>query len=135
MSSYLNIYLQEKGSDKKVLFKSYSRSTDMYSTFREEVNPPYIEGSDGIRYKELTRKDLQYVRNSLTRDIESADTRLEYLDKAAVSNTELIDEVMSWKDYKMELEALKHEVSFYDGMLSDMELGISGFSNMFCNID
>ena len=135
MSSYLNIYLQEKGSEKKILLTSYSRSTDIYQTFRETINPAYIGMEGEPKYSELTKQDLSYIINDIDGDLKKVNDRLSFIDKVIASNPDLINEALEWKEHKEDLEYTRSQIVFYKDLLSDMELETSGFSKMYCNID
>lgn len=135
MSSYLNIYLQEKGSEKKILLTSYSRNTDIYQTFRDTINPAYIGIEGEPEYSELTKQNLMYIINDIDGELKKVNDRLSFIDKILSSNPDLINEALEWKEQKEDLEYTRSQVMFYKDLLSDMELEISGFSKMYCNID
>lgn len=135
MSSYLNIYLQEKGSEKKILLTSYSRSTDIYQVFRDTINPAYIGIEGELKYSELTNKDLTYIISDIDEDLKKVNDRISFIDKIIASNPDLINEALEWKEHKENLEYTRSQVMFYKNLLSDMEIETSGFSKMYCNID
>lgn len=137
MSSYLNIYLQEKDSKKKILLRSYSRSSDFYQTINEEINPTFIgiDENEEDKYTELTSENLSSVLNVLDKDISKQQQHLMYMEKAVSSNVDIINEILEKKDYIDKLVDIKNEITFYKELADDMKLKITGFDGIFCNID
>jgi hypothetical protein len=136
MSSYLNIYLQEKGSEKKILLTSYSRSTDMYQTVWEELNPAYI-GMEGDHYTELTVENLTQVINNLNDEISKHRNKLDYMEKIITQNAdrEMVQDILDLKEMIDDLKSVRQELDFYKDIAEDIRMEINGFSGIFCNID
>ena len=105
MSSYLTFYLVPKAEDSKPLdLISYSRNTDVYQYFDEVLHVAYIGIGNEKQYTELNTSKVDKVLEELRNDISKAQKRMAEYEKHANGNTEIIEEVISQKEYIEDLE-------------------------------
>lgn len=146
MSSYLNIYLVPKKLEgateepKPLLFTSYSRSSDIYQTIYEELNPVFIGNGDTPNYSELKASDLQKAINEVSKTIKKSEERLVSTAEAykAMSDKipeEVVDDYVSTKEYLKELKETVSELECISCWVSDIELGCTSFEKVLINID
>ena len=146
MSSYLNIYLVPKKLEgateepKPLLFTSYSRSSDIYQTIYEELNPAFIGNGDTPNYSELKASDVQHVINEVKNTIKKVEERLNSTIEAykAMSDKlpeEAVEDYVSTKEYINELKETANELECIHYWASDIELGYTSFEKVLINID
>lgn len=145
MSSYLNFYLVPKKREgakedpKPLNFISYSRSTDIYRSYYEVLNPVFIGTEEEYEYTELTPLDAKRVIDDAKKDLQDTINRFESKKRAykELSNTpipeEAIAEFMDTEEYIRELkENVQSLESIYE-WVSDIEY--SDFEKVLINID
>lgn len=133
MSSYLSFYLVPKTlPDNKLLLTSYSRSSDIYQRFNDNLDIAYA-GNDNV-YTEITPVMIDSVIADLNEDITSTSARLHTYEKHANGSLEVIDEIVQTEKYLEELKTIKHQIQFLHDIVYDAtEYG--DFSSVLCNID
>jgi len=136
MSSYLSFFIVPKrksGKEKKkhIILASYSRNTEIYQYFDENVHPTYC-GSDR-EYTTLTSESVASVLSDFEEDISKSKTRLNEYEKYVKDNPEYIDDIISMKEYISDLEYWKAKASFLADMLSDMDC-YEEIEEICCNI-
>lgn len=147
MSSYLNLYLLPKKKEgdtvepKPLLLYSWSRNTNIYSTFYEELNPVFIGNGEEPLYTEVSAQDLNEVVNTLSDDATEYENRIENtfeayqkipnLSKDIIS--EYIEDYTSSKEYINELRETCSFMRFLHDLLSDLKY--SDFEKILINID
>lgn len=133
MSSYLNIYAKFKDDSKEpLLLVSYSRSSDVYQYFEEEIHPVFM-GMDEIRYTDLTFSSVGAVCNNLIREIDKLNVRIEEYEKHAGGNLEIINEIITLKEYKEELKDALSECTFIKMLTSETQYDWIKYT-LVCNI-
>lgn len=132
MSSYLTIYVQHKGDDKKHPILIYSRNNDIYQAFNENLNIAYAGMED--KYSELTENDISIVLGDLQKDIDSAERRIQEYEKHAAGNSECIDEIIRMREYRDDLQRTYYKVESIMDIMSDIPYG-SDIEHVYCNID
>lgn len=142
MSSYLSIYIvpkRKKETEKKQyqLITSYSRNTEMYQVFYENVNPVFIgvEGRKDAKYTKIEPHHIQDIKQSLDSEIANLTASITEYEKYAAKNPEYIQEIINDKTYLKEREALKNKVSFLEDILDDISYETSDIEGMYCNVD
>lgn len=118
MSSYLNIFLVPKNSDKPLYFQGFSRNNDVYQAFNDVITPPCT--LDGDTYMDLTVDIVDRVIDDLNTQLNDAIKRRNILTEAynkllhlnSEVVTEYLDEYQSQSEYISSLEEniqhLKH---------------------------
>lgn len=139
MSSYLSIYIvpKRKSSDeekKHIILAAYSRSTDIYQYFNDNLNIAWIGSSDETPYTTISKEDISHVLDEFTKDISTAQNRLTEYEKYAASNTECIQEIISLKEYISDLQYWRDKASFIDDMVESIDY-YDAIEEVCCNID
>lgn len=119
MSSYLNIYIKQKGTDNTVDVTEYSRSHPMYDVLREEVGIVYIGNGDKPRYSGLSAASLNAAvkeyDQKIAKETQRIDTRMDALkllddERAKKVCSDILSDIDTMKEYREELEETKHEL-------------------------
>ena len=123
MSSYLSFYIVPKRKTEKepkryILISSYSRNSDIYQAFEENIS--IVWSGDGNKYTTLTQDNVNLVQNDLASDISKTKDRLVEYEKYASSNPEYIQEIVETKEYLSDLQYTQAKISFIADMLEDM---------------
>lgn len=139
MSSYLSIYIVPKRKSKEeqkkhIILASYSRSTDIYQYFSENINPAFIGDDIESSYTTITKEDIASVLNDFDKDINSAKERLVEYEKYAPNNPEYISEIVSMKEYISELQYWRNKTSFIEDMTECIDF-YEEIEEVCCNID
>ena len=132
MSSYLSFYLVPKAHpEEKLLLQSFSRSNEVYQRFFDNLSIAYAGNEE--KYTKLTVSDVESVIQDLDGDIAKAEARRAEYEKFCHGNSELIEEMISTKEYIRDLQSTRDYISFIRDVLTDLDY--SGFSDVLCNID
>lgn len=132
MSSYLSFYLVPKAHpEEKLLLQSFSRSNEVYQRFFDNLSVAYAGNEE--KYTKLTVSDVESVIRDLDDDIAKAEARRVEYEKFCHGNSELIEEMISTKEYIRDLQSTRDYISFIRDILVDLDY--SGFSDVLCNID
>ena len=125
MSSYLSFYLVPKAHpEERLLLQSFSRSNEVYQRFFDNLSVAYAGNEE--KYTKLTVSDVESV--DLDDDIAKA-RRVEY-EKFCHGNSELIEEMISTKEYIRDLQSTRDYISFIRDILADLD-----YSDVLCNVD
>ena len=132
MSSYLSFYLVPKAHpEERLLLQSFSRSDEVYQRFFDNLSVSYAGNEE--KYTKLTVSDVESVIRDLDDDIAKAEARRVEYEKFCHGNSELIEEMISTKEYIRDLQSTRDYISFIRDILADLDY--SGFSDVLCNID
>ena len=132
MSSYLSFYLVPKAHpEERLLLQSFSRSNEVYQRFFDNLSIAYAGNEE--KYPKLTVSDVESVIRDLDDDIAKAEARRAEYEKFCHGNSELIEEIISTKEYIRDLQSTRDYISFIRDILTDLDY--SGFSDVLCNID
>lgn len=147
MSSYLNIYLVPKQENKEkeskpLLLTSYSRNSNIYQVYYENLHPVYI-GTEETQYSELTSEDALSVVEEVKENIKTVTERLHNKVKAYKKLTNLnqeaidsfIDDYSTTKEYIKELKETLNFVQFIANIVSETKNGYTDFEKVLMNID
>lgn len=123
MSSYLSFYIVPKRKTEKepkryILISSYSRNSDIYQAFEENIS--IVWSGDGNKYTTLTQDNVNLVQNDLASNISKTKDKLVEYEKYASSNPEYIQEIIETKEYLSDLQYTQAKISFIADMLEDM---------------
>nr|UVX60103.1 MAG: hypothetical protein [Bacteriophage sp.]UWG00268.1 MAG: hypothetical protein [Bacteriophage sp.] len=132
MSSYLSFYLVPKAHpEERLLLQSFSRSNEVYQRFFDNLSIAHAGNEE--KYTKLTVSDVESVIRDLDDDIAKAEARRVEYEKFCHGNSELIEEMISTKEYIRDLQSTRDYISFIRDILADLDY--SGFSDVLCNID
>lgn len=158
MSSYLTFYLVPKKTTKKysfdgsqnteeeiklsegkpLSFLTYSRSSDIYQAFNENLNVVYIGNDDEPKYEELTLDKIDYVISEQEDDIKKTEQRLE-TDYKMLKNGAAIDDmwedIHSMEDYLREQREVLQEIKYIKFWVTECIEGYNQFEKVLMNID
>ena len=130
MSSYLNIYLKVKNKDMDkpvfILFDSYSRSSDIYQNVNERGN---YYSSTGEK-KELSNETIRDIIDDLQEQINNCEL---YISTSKELKSPDVQEIVSQKQYKEELEQTRQYFLFLMNLLKDYEF--NDIEGIYCFID
>lgn len=138
MSSYLSFYIVPKRKSqeepkKHILLLSFSRNSDIYRYFDENVRITWIGNNEETLYTILTMEDIHRVIEDISSDIDSSQRRLTEFEKYATQNTDYVNEIISLKEYISELQYAKHQTEFIGLILDEMEF-YKDIEEVCCNI-
>ena len=132
MSSYLSFYLVPKAHpEERLLLQSFSRSNEVYQRFFDNLSIAHAGNEE--KYTKLTVSDVESVIRDLDDDIAKAEARRVEYEKFCHGNSELIEEMISTKEYIRDLQSTRDYISFIRDILADLDY--SGFSDVLCNFD
>lgn len=139
MSSYLSIYIVPKRKSVReqkqhIILAAYSRNSDIYQYFNENINPVFIGNAEETPYTVITKQGINSVLNAFDEDIDSAKNRLAEYEKYAAKNPEYIQEIINLKEHITELQYYRDKTSFIEDVLSDAEI-YDAIEEVCCNID
>lgn len=141
MSSYLNIYVQSKIKDgsesKKMLLMSVSRSSPLYQAINEAgafYAYTSIEENVEEQFYELESDLINSICQDVNAEIQIAEKRLNEYEKHAAGNSEIIQEIISTKEYLEELKETYNQLCFIMQIVADVENDFSDFGKVFINI-
>lgn len=138
MSSYLSIYIVPKRKSKEeekkhILLSSYSRNTDLYQYFNENIHPVFIGNSEKTPYTTLTMKDIQDVIKDMSQDILKSQNVLTEYEKYAPHNPEYIQDILETKEHISNLQYWKDKISFIEDMIDNIPY-YEEIEEVCCNI-
>lgn len=144
MSSYLTFYLvpkKDKGEAKEPLvLMNYSRSSDIYQAFYENINVAYKGNDDKPNYTELTKEMVNNVVNAVKKDYDDAQknftTRMEAYKSIKLEGEAFENYVEDFQSTTLYLEELKEsiiQIEFIASIVADLEY--SDFEKILINID
>lgn len=138
MSSYLSFYIVPKRKSqeepkKHILLLSFSRNSDIYRYFDENVRITWIGNNEESLYTSLTIEDIHRVIEDISSDIDSSQRRLTEFEKYAAQNADYVNEIISLKEYISELQYAKHQTEFIGLILDEMEF-YKDIEEVCCNI-
>lgn len=134
MSSYLNIYLRDKETKKNRLLASYSSSSDIYQAFNENMTIVCPNSEEEEKFTKVELADFGSVISSLKEEVNNMSKRLAETEKYASGNTELIDDILSYKEFIEQTTSAIAEIQFLKGILYDSVHGYTSFDAMYINI-
>lgn len=103
----------------------------MYQRFFDNLSIAYAGNEE--KYTKLTVSDVESVIRDLDDDIAKAEARRVEYERFCHGNSELIEEMISTKEYIRDLQSTRDYISFIRDILADLDY--SGFSDVLCNID
>lgn len=129
MSSYLNIYVKPKKTEKPLLLTSFSRSSDIYQCFNEKFN---LYSSTG-ELTEITKDMINEILTDLYNEIEKDKDR--YISYLEAKNKANVEDISSLKEYIQEKENCKAQLELLQYIIYDCSLDFTGFEKVLAYID
>ena len=124
MSSYLNIVIpiKDTGNDKEdvkdaIGIVCVSRNHPLYRAFSDIMNIPF--GQEEAM--ELTMSDLSNVYDDIKGEIDNTDKRINELEKHANGNLDIINEILSYKEYLDEKVEVLNYIKYLISTLSTLK--------------
>lgn len=136
MSSYLTFYIVPKEENSKpISLINYSRNTDVYQYFDEVIHPTFVGMGDELKYTELTVSKVDEVISELKQDITKATKRVYEYEKQAAGNAELIEEIISQKEWIEDLEYSLRKIEFIRDIVQEASYSWGSYNKVLCNVD
>ena len=117
--------------EERLLLQSFSRSNEVYQRFFDNLSIAHAGNEE--KYNKLTVSDVESVIRDLDDDIAKAEARRVEYEKFCHGNSELIEEMISTKEYIRDLQSTRDYISFIRDILADLDY--SGFSDVLWNVD
>lgn len=138
MSSYLNIYLVPKRKDKDtekqyLLLQSYSRNSDVYEVFYENINPVFAGNEE--KYTTLTKENVQNILNDVSKSINLTKEKLKLYEKYASGHPDYIQSIIDEREVLKDYEQTYGDVAFIGDIVSGIIDDYNSFEEVCCNID
>ena len=134
MSSYLTFYIVPKEENSKpIALISYSRNSEVYQYFNDVLHVAYI-GIEETQYTELTVSKVDEVISELNQDILKARKRVAEYDKHADGHAELIEDIISQKEWIENLECTLRKVEFIRDIVYESSCEWNSYNKVLCNI-
>ena len=127
MSTYINFVLKKKHSNMKLLWISYSKSSDVFLTMSEEFNNLYTSSGDDMIKVELS--NIQNIIRSLNGIINSTLTTLNiYHSYDKLSEAQFCD-ICQMEDYLCSVRSTLSKFEMIEMMMYDFEF--SDFDELY----
>lgn len=134
MSSYLTFYAVPKEEGiKPIALISYSRNTEIYQYFNDNLVIAYM-GTEDCPYTELTSDKVRIVLDDVIRDISRTEKRIFEYEKYAAGNSEIINEILSLKEYLETLYYCRSRIEFIQEIVVDIRFN-DKLKAIYCNVD
>ena len=134
MSSYLTFYAVPKAEGAKpISLISYSRNSEVYQYFNDNIGVAYI-GMEEPQYTELTPDKVRFVLDDVIRDISRAEKRVFEYEKHAAGNSEIINEILSLKEYLETLYYCRSRIEFIQELVDEIKYN-DELKAIYCNVD
>lgn len=134
MSSYLNFYVVPKGGE-PLLLTFHSRSSEVYQTFYEELNPPFMVNDK--TYIELTTDDIERVlfnsKEYLEKTIDNFNRRVQaYKSLSDKIPDDAVEDWVSTTKYIEELKLHINTLEYISHIVNNLKF--SDFEKVLLNI-
>lgn len=127
MSSYLNLFLKERGS-KYLSFMSFNRNSDIYQLIDEEIPCLYSSKSDK---KKITPEALSNIIKDLSNNIAKNSERLSIMKECNSS----IEDILDIKNYIDNLKRVLENISFLRNIATECTFDYCDFEGLYGFID
>lgn len=135
MSCYLNFYAKVKDEDKYLFLTSYSRDSDFFYSFEEELSIPfYYEGELKDNLYKLTSAEIRQIVDSTNDKINIINDKISEYEKHCSVNSLIIEKIAAYKSVLKEKYHFKGNLDFLEAIISDCEKNFNSFEGIYCNI-
>lgn len=121
MASYLTFYLTLKKESEPVSLVTFSGSNEIYQAFQDSLG--YLDS-------ELTLSGIEEVISDLKKNIDTTSKRLTEYKIHAAGNLDIIEEIISTKEYLSELEHTLHKVEFIEDLVIEAQNEWSSYNKI-----
>ena len=132
MSSYINIYIVPKKDKTPIEIVSYSRADDIYAAIADVINIPW--SSEELQYADLSLENINQVIDNIKQDINKVDKRIIEYEKHANGNADLIEDILSQKEYRESLDEVLKRLYFLSDVIYDAKEEFSDVEKVICSI-
>lgn len=132
MSSYLNIYIVPKKDRTPIEIVSYSSADDIYAAISEVINIPW--SGEELQYVDLSIENINEIVDDIKQDINKVDKRIIEYEKHANGNADLIEDILSQKEYREGLDDVLKRIRFLSDIIYDAKVGFSDVEKVICSI-
>ena len=132
MSSYLNIYIVPKKDRTPIEIVSYSSADDIYAAISEVINIPW--SGEELQYVDLSIENINKIIDDIKQDINKVDKRIVEYEKHANDNADLIEDILSQKEYREGLDDVLKRIRFLSDIIYDAKAGFSDVEKVICSI-
>ena len=132
MSSYINIYIVPKKDKTPIEIVSYSRADDIYAAIADVINIPW--SSEELQYADLSLENINQVIDNIKQDINKVDKRIIEYEKHANGNADLIEDILSQKEYRESLDEVLKRLYFLSDIIYDAKEEFSDVEKVICSI-
>lgn len=132
MSSYINIYIVPKKDKTPIEIVSYSRADDIYAAIADVINIPW--SSEELQYADLSIENINEVIDNIKKDINKVDKRIIEYEKHANGNADLIEDILSQKEYRESLDEVLKRLYFLSDIIYDAKEEFSDVEKVICSI-
>ena len=132
MSSYLNIYIVPKKDKTPIEIVSYSRVDDIYAAIADVINIPW--SGEELQYADLSIENINEVIDNIKQNINKVDKRIIEYEKHANGNADLIEDILSQKEYRESLDEVLKRLYFLSDIIYDAKEEFSDVEKVICSI-
>ena len=132
MSSYLNIYIVPKKDRTPIEIVSYSSADDIYAAISEVINITW--SGEELQYVDLSIENINEIIDDIKQDINKVDKRITEYEKHANGNADLIEDILSQKEYREGLDDVLQRIRFLSDIIYDAKAGFSDVEKVICTI-
>lgn len=132
MSSYLNIYIVPKKDRTPIEIVSYSSADDIYTAISEVINIPW--SGEELQYVDLSIENINKIIDDIKQYINKVDKRIIEYEKHANGNADLIEDILSQKEYREGLDDVLKRIRFLSDIIYDAKEGFSDVEKVICSI-
>jgi hypothetical protein len=141
MSQYLCFYLKPKDWDHSLCFATYSRSSDLYGAFTEVLSVPYgdklkIGYADIAKVQHYVCEEIEQISRALAIDYKIIQGQVNWAGEGKLEAFEgMRDNIQTHERILKEQQQLLEEIKFLERTASDIELGVTDFTEMQITIE
>lgn len=141
MSQYLCFYLKPKDWNHSLCFATYSRNSDLYSAFTEALVVPFGEKmkigyADIAKVQEYACEQIEQISRTLAIDYKIIQGQVSWAGDDKVECFEgMRANIQEHERHLKEQQQLLEEIKFFERTASDIELGVTDFTEMQITIE
>ena len=118
-----------------IILASYSRNTEIYQQFWENIDPAFIGNDEEDHYTTIGKTEIASVLSSFDSEIRKFTATLTEYEKYAKDNPDYIQMIIEYKEEIANLQYWRDKTSFIEDMIEMTNYYDSGIEEVCCNID